>query len=47
MIDEGKAMNIGDTSEVAGDGRLFKVGVVKPDDQHPFGFYGAISLRRQ
>lgn len=47
MIDEGKAMNIGDTSEVAGDGRLFKVGAVKPDDQHPFGFYGAISLRRQ
>ncbi len=47
MIDKEKAMKIGDTSEMAGDGRLFKAGAVKPDTQHPFGFYGAISLRRR
>jgi hypothetical protein len=47
MIDKGKALKVGDTGELAGDGRLFKIGTVKPDNQHPFGFYGAISLKRQ
>jgi hypothetical protein len=47
MIDKGKALKVGDTGELAGDGRLFKIDSVKPDGQHPFGFYGAINLKGQ
>jgi hypothetical protein len=47
MIDMGRALRVGDTSELAGDGRLFKIDAVKPETDHPFGFYGAIRLRRQ
>ncbi|HVP76384.1 MAG TPA: hypothetical protein VMV04_00670 [Thermodesulfobacteriota bacterium] len=47
MIHKGRPLEVGGTGELAGDGRLFKIAAIKPDDQHPFGFYGAISLRRQ
>jgi len=45
MIDRGRAMKVGDTSEQAGDGRKFRVESVKPAREHPFGVYGAIRLR--
>lgn len=43
MIDTGKAMKEGEMGDVAG--REFGVHAVKPNNEHPFGFYGAINLR--
>lgn len=46
MVENGKAMNIGDTAELAGDGKVFKVTEVAEEKDHPFGFYGVIGLKR-
>ena len=40
-------MNVGDTAELAGDGKIFKVTEVTEEKDHPFGLYGVIGLKRQ
>jgi Domain of unknown function (DUF4261) len=44
MIHQGRVLKVGDTSEMAGDGVVFRIASAQSDSQHQFGVFGAVAI---
>jgi len=47
MIERGPVFKAGDTAELTGDGVIYEIKSVRPDANHPFGFFGCLEIVRR